>query len=158
MEDRSSYHKKKKIVIKVRFSYLKPEEALETCIPVLENSYFKLGVTFYEDVPGGRLFRPILLVDRFGIFDLFTEVTVKGEKGYGMIEEGFDEIRKIASNFRVPSVTYPSIPVLFNLENIENREDTRTSRGLKNAKSTIPNLIDKLKDAFKDLELEIRIA
>ena len=156
MEGLSSSHKSR-IVIKVRFSYSRPEEVVETCIPVLENSYFKLAVTFYEDVPGGRLFRPILLVDRFGMFELFTEVTVKGEKGYGTIEEGFNEIKKISSIFRVPSITFPSIPVLFNLEKVENREETRTSRGLSNAKTSIPNLVDRLKEAFKDYELEVRI-
>ena len=144
-------------MIKVRFSYSRPEEAVETCIPVLENSYFKLAVTFYEDVPGGRLFRPILLVDRFGMFELFTEVTVKGGKGYGTIEEGFNEIKKIASTFRVPSITYPSIPVLFNLEKVENGDETRTSKGLSNAKMSVPNLVDRLKEAFRDFELEVRI-
>ena len=156
MEGLSSSHKSK-IAVKVRFSYSRPEEVVETCIPVLENSYFKLAVTFYEDVPGGRLFRPILLVDRFGMFELFTEVTVKGEKGYGTIEEGFTELKKIALAFRVPSITFPSIPVLFNLEKVEHREDTRTSRGLSNAKMSVPNLVGRLKEVFRDFELEVRI-
>lgn len=146
-----------RIVIRTRFSFFRWDEAEETCIPVLENSYFKLSVTFYEDVPGGRLLRPIVLVDRFGVLNLFERVTVKGKRGYGVIEEGFEEIKRIAARLRVPTILHPAVPVIFDIEKTESEEDTRTSRGLANAISSNPRLIDELRELFRNVKLEVKI-
>jgi hypothetical protein len=103
-----------------------------------EDGYFKLMITFYEEIPGGRTLRPVIVVDRFDDVKMGEEVGVKGKKAYVEVLEGMDVFKALARRLRTPLIPQSVLPLLFDIKVVspaEIAENNRSFRGFANAKA-----------------------
>ncbi len=148
----------RKVVIKTRFRFVNYKEEIVKGIPVLEKDYFKLLVTFFEEVPGGRVLRPVLVVDRFDEVKLYEEVTVEGKKAYAEIVEGRNVFTDLAKRLRVPVVPHNGIPILFDIRIVDASRDSTTNRslrGFENLREANPDYLKVIADTMEGVELEV---
>jgi len=67
----------RKVRVKAKLRYFMQAEEAVFGVATLEDGYFKLMITFYEEIPGGRTLRPVIVVDRFDDVKMGEEMGVR---------------------------------------------------------------------------------
>lgn len=100
-------------------------------IPMSRNGDFVEALNFYEDVPGGRAGRLVVIHDKYGeISDEPVVIAIRGEKAYieaKNIEEDFDKIRRVIPLEKV--VKGNVVPFYVNIQVL--KEVDTNSRGVR---------------------------
>ncbi len=157
MGDQSS---SRKVRVKAKLRYFMQAEEAVFGVATSEDGYFKLMITFYEEIPGGRTLRPVIIVDRFDDVKMGEEVVVRGKRAYVEVLEGMDVFKALARRLRTPLIPQSVLPLLFDIKVVspaEMAENNRSFRGFANAKAFWPDLSQIIKEELRDVRLEVNV-
>jgi len=150
----------RKVRVKAKLRYFMQAEEAVFGVATSEDGYFKLMITFYEEIPGGRTLRPVIVVDRFDDVKMGEEVWVRGKRAYVEVLEGMDVFKALARRLRTPLIPQSVLPLLFDIKVIspaEIAENNRSFRGFANAKAFWPNLSQIVEEELRDVRLEVNV-
>jgi hypothetical protein len=150
----------RKVRVKAKLRYFVQAEEAVFGVATSEDGYFKLMITFYEEIPGGRTLRPVIVVDRFDDVKMGKEMGIKGKRAYVEVLEGMDVFKALARRLRTPLIPQSVLPLLFDIKVVspaEIAENNRSFRGFANAKAFWPNLIQIIEEELRDVRLEVNV-
>ncbi len=121
-------------------SYLGEEE--DIVIPLVVKGYYVLTLNFFEDIPGGRRGRFVVVRDRYGLLNDSKPYLLKGKKTVLQAEGVNEAWRVISSKVKIERpLTSNRVPLLYDVE-LSEGNSSRGVRGFLNYVSRygVPNL------------------
>lgn len=98
-------------------------------LPITRVKDYVLSLNFYEDTPGGRLARFVLVLDRYGEIN-DRETIIRGDKGIVIAEGVEEDYKKISQIVKIERYLRSNrIPLFINVEVLKDADTSQ--RGVK---------------------------